>query len=438
MRMVLKNEPNFAPGWERIARWYRTLEMEAEYLEAAYNLARLMPQYFVAYGYLGEAKLWHGDREGAKESLQRALTLAPDYDFAGLTLFDLQLEDHDLRAAGKTLARLEQFVGSDATTLRALKLALSADNPGQVQKHFLALCQSPVHLTTYLDQAIELLAPTHLDKIIDAVSEDLLATPGVHPHVGTLWARRNAAQPEYCLQRLHQLADQPISKLWHNAAATFLTICANQGAAEPAHNFIHDYEDALRAEAESWGTVGATLYRLGDAQAAVEWLSDWRKREGVTPGTLWHLALALRDLKREEEAKEVCLSAIKLPEDQCTNSHLALLSLDEALGGHLEDAHKHAARITPHTLNEWDQVMLELATSLREVHTARTEGRSIAQAVIDRLLQRIQQTPELHQSRSFIPLFQRVIENVLTIENDALLKIKTKLKLKWLAYRTQS
>ena len=167
----------------------------------------------------------------------------------------------------------------------------------------------------------------------------------------------------------------------------------------------------------------------------VDWMNDWQQRPGIVPEMLWNLALALRDLNREDEAREVGLHAVTLPADDRTYSHLALLSLDEALAGRIRAADQHAARIAPQALNEWDQVMLELATGLREFHAARAEGRAIGQTVIDKLMQLAQQTPWLKQSRTLVNLFKRAIDNVLTNENDSLLKVKTKLKMKWFEYR---
>ncbi|MBS1808981.1 MAG: tetratricopeptide repeat protein [Acidobacteria bacterium] len=435
MRTVLKDAPDYAPGWDHIARWYRTLEREKEYLEAARNLTRLQPQSAVAHGGLGEALLRNGDRDGAKAAFQQALALSAEYAFAGLTLFDLHVEDNNLRAAAEVLSRLEPVIDKESLALRALTLAIKTENQAQVQKHLVNLCLSPMH-STDLNNAVESVATTRLHKILDTVLEEVLAEPTVNPHVGKLWAERCALQnrPDHCLKRLHQMATSP-GKLWHTAAATFLEICARNGATEHVQKFVRKYRNLLQQETTSWSAVGTAFYLLGDRQEMVEWMSNWQKRENVSPEMLWNLALALRDLHRDDEAREVGQFAVTLPEDDRTCSHLALLSLDEALAGRIRAADQHAAHITPHALNEWDRVMIDLATSLREFHTARAEGRAIGQAVIDRLMQLAQQTPWLKQSRTLVDLFKRAIESVLAKEDDSMLKVKTKLKMKWFEYR---
>jgi tetratricopeptide (TPR) repeat protein len=436
LRAVLKTAPNYAPGWERIARWYRTLEQEKDYLEAARQLTRLMPDYAVAHGYLGEAKLWNGDRAGAKEAFRRAFALAPDYDFAGLTLFDLHWEDKEVPAAEQVLAQLEQTVGSDATTLRTLKLAAHNKNQIKIQKHLFALCVSPAARTNYLDEAVQLLIATKFQTDVDIVVEDALALPGVNPHVGRLWVQRCAAQNklDHCLHRLQAYADNA-GRFWHRAAQAYLEIAATNQASEQVRQFVQKYPVLLNNETESWAAVGSALYNIGDLAEAVEWMSDWHVRPDVASWMLWELSLALRDLQREDEAKEVGLHAVNLPEDHRTGSHLALLSLDEALAGHIADATQHVEKIAPHAMREWERLLVTLATSLSQFHQARTEGRTIGPAIIDELLKVAQQAPWLRKSRSLVTLFQRAIDTILTTENDAMLKIKTKLKMKWFEYR---
>ena len=73
--------------------------------------------------------------------------------------------------------------------------------------------------------------------------------------------------------------------------------------------------------------------------------------------------------------------------------------------------------------------MIELATR-RAFQSARTEGRSSGQAVIDKLLQLAAHSPGRKKSNTLVSLFKRAIENVLATENDSMLKIKTKLKIK--------
>ncbi len=438
MRAALQEEPNYAPGWERLARWCRTLEYPDEYLEAAKNLVRLMPHYAVALGYLGEAKLWLRDRDGAKECYQRALTLAPDYDFVGFALFDLYLEENNLRGAESTLEILQQHVNSNATKLRALRYAAKRNNSDLAHAHFYDLCLATELATEYLDKAFTAMTEARLGRTIDVVLENALDKSTVNPYVGSLWIRRHAEQKRLgeCVARLDWMVRQGATSLWHCAAREYLEACVQMNLAEQVKTFVKRYGRSLQSETQSWGVAGSALYKIGDLQGTADWMLEWEERRDATSWMLWSLALALRALGREENAHYVSNYAITLPPDHCTCSHLALLSLDEVLAGKLEDAAQHAARVTPQSLTEWDQVTFALSAELRSFYQARAEGRSIAQNVIDQLLRLAQQVPWLKTNEILVNLFKRSIENVLHTENDSILKLKTKVKMKWFDFRT--
>ena len=96
---------------------------------------------------------------------------------------------------------------------------------------------------------------------------------------------------------------------------------------------------------------------------------------------------------------------------------------------------QHVKRIAPQSLCEGEQLLVTLSTSLNQFYQARTEGRASGQIIIDDLLKVARQTSWLKKSRPLIPLFRRAIDTILSNENDSLLKIKTRLKMKWFEYR---
>jgi tetratricopeptide (TPR) repeat protein len=300
----------------------------------------------------------------------------------------------------------------------------------------LALCLSPVPRTNYLDEAVALLVAANFEVDVVVILEDALASPGVNPHVARLWVRHCAAQNKlaHALRRLHFYADNA-GRFWHCGAQAYLEVSAQAKAVEQVRQFIKKYPVLMNNETESWAAVGSALYEIGDVVEAVEWMSDWHVRPDLAPWMLWNLSLALRDLNREAEAIEVGLHAIKLPDDHRTGSHLALLSLDEALAGRIADATHHVERIAPSAMRDWERLLVRLSSSLSQFHQARIEGRAIGQAIIDELLKVAQQAPWLKKSRPLVTLFNRAIDSILTHENDAMLKIKTKLKMKWIEYR---
>lgn len=123
MRELVKEDPTYFWGWERLAEWYRHLGDTANYRATSEELVRLSPTNPTSHGYLGEARLRSGDRAGAKESLRHAMQLSPDYRFAGFTLFDEQLADNELDDAAATLALLKPHIDPADGCYREAQLA---------------------------------------------------------------------------------------------------------------------------------------------------------------------------------------------------------------------------------------------------------------------------------------------------------------------------
>src|SRR5260370_25417296 len=88
-------------------------------------MVRLSARDPMSYGFRGEAHLKTGDRAAAKEDFGRAFELYPDYTFAGLQLFDVQLDDDELDDANDTLQALQQRTSDNRhIRLPGLKLAI--------------------------------------------------------------------------------------------------------------------------------------------------------------------------------------------------------------------------------------------------------------------------------------------------------------------------
>lgn len=143
MRAVMAEDPNYYWGWTQLANWFRDARANAEYLQAATELVRLSPQESSPWGYLGEARLRSGDRAGGKEALQRALQIAPDYNFGAMLLFDEQLADNELEPARATLDLLKKYDAGDYVTARAVKLAVKCNDRAAALAELTALALSP-------------------------------------------------------------------------------------------------------------------------------------------------------------------------------------------------------------------------------------------------------------------------------------------------------
>src|SRR5207245_1512154 len=113
MRALVERERDYFWGWQQLAGWYENAEQYEDFLHAADQMVRLSPRDPMAFGFRGEAHLKSGDRAAAKEDFRQAFELDSDYTFAGLQLFDAQLDDDELEEANDTLQALQQRTGED-------------------------------------------------------------------------------------------------------------------------------------------------------------------------------------------------------------------------------------------------------------------------------------------------------------------------------------
>jgi tetratricopeptide (TPR) repeat protein len=154
-------------------------------------MVRLAPEHPAAHGYLGEALQRTGDRAGAKEAFQRALELAPDYSFAGECLFDEQLADGELEAAGETLNLLKTHNGDSPFVLaREVQYAAKVDDPESARQALLQLCGSPTEATWPFEAAAAAMDEAEWGAELDEILEEAMEAPRVNPQVYLLWAER--------------------------------------------------------------------------------------------------------------------------------------------------------------------------------------------------------------------------------------------------------
>src|SRR5262249_5612062 len=123
MRSTLAEDPDYHWGWTQLADWLRDRGTPEEYREAADNLVRITPGGAVSYGYRGEARFRCGERAAAKDDFRRAFEMDPSYDYAGMYLFDMQLDDNELESAAATLAALKKLGNDPLIRTREVKLA---------------------------------------------------------------------------------------------------------------------------------------------------------------------------------------------------------------------------------------------------------------------------------------------------------------------------
>ena len=324
-----------------------------------------------------------GRQREAIADLELALKLDPAYEFAAINLFKLQLTARDLEAARRTLDCLQRFAPRETALAReiewrarslqsfgarpaaadAQQLANAAMAPSLPQ--FRELCLRPTAAAENLDLAVRSLLAAGQVQQVDQVLEEVLPDPQCHPAVGRCWMARRRDQGKWLIpKKIRQLCPvRPAVRaavIWQIEAlgrfpesAVHLTArgqlmqdlishAGPRGRGWLLAMLAWRHRDWLPADQDGWGAMGYALVTLRRFRAAASWLRDWRSREHVPMWMLFNLVLALRELKRWPEVREVLEFAVSLPGQDHTFPRLRLLlALELALAGRTAEADAH-------------------------------------------------------------------------------------------------
>lgn len=415
LKKLLRDEPNYYLGWSLLADWYRSSQVNDEYLKAAQEMVRLVPHRAVPLGYLADAQMLNKDLKGAKETLRHAMTLDPAYEFASTALFDLQLRDYELDEAEETLKVLRQQIGGELTTVRELKLAGKRKQFDLARKHFQTLCLSSADDPRFIGEAIEADMETDWKSQAFQMIEEVLDSPDSNPNLGVFYV-------EHCEQKKHwEIVARKLknftahNELWRRAVNAFLEALVKAGEKHRARQFVAELQQPLRAHVQTWGMTGYILFSLGDSWKAVDWMSDWQSREGLSPWMLWNLALALRKTGADIESGKVCRFAETLQPDHLSQSNLLLIAFDELIEGNLASATARLQRLNEPSLREWDRELLSLVRTLEQFRTAQKQGKPSYNPTVRELLSQAHAT----DSEVLVKLVQRSVE-LLTRDRNSL------------------
>ncbi len=404
MKALLADEPGYYAGWNRLADWQREAEAQAGYLEAAQAMARLAPNDAIALGYLGDARLANDDRHGAKAALQRAMRLDPEYKFASRTLFDLQLEDHELQDAAGTLELLHKYIGGNVARLREIRLLLRRAEFDAAAAQFRACCLSPETGSDELELALDASTEKRWQKLTGKVLDEMLEHPESNPEAGALWVRgRRLLKCRWRLWRLPE--DRPA---WRRASEAYLEALADAKLKDWIRSYVRKHRAALRRHADSWSAVCYALMTVGDFKAAVNWAADWRQRDDLRPWMLLNYALALRNLKQDRAAYAVSKQALTLPEDHLSDAHRLLLVLDDALAGKALVAKAQFDEISSSELREWDRFVYEMLSALFAFHADGSTG----EQQISRLIALAREAKFFARSRVLVRAHRRIVLSI--------------------------
>ncbi|HRH43013.1 MAG TPA: tetratricopeptide repeat protein [Pyrinomonadaceae bacterium] len=429
---LAKSSPDYYPAWERLAIFYRQSEdAKDDYLRVTEEMARLAPQDATVFGYLGEAYLQIDQREKAKKAFHQAFTIAPEYGFAGYSLFDLYFEDDDKDNCRNVLQLLDAFVKEDNTLIRKIALSVKEKEPEQTKKLWQELCLSEKAHHPQFDYVLKQFKENNYFKedFVWQTLQDSSSYTTANPLIGHYLIERtwNTKGEKVCLQLLEKLEKN--EKVWAEAVRKFLEILLETNP-ETLREFISKNYAKLKKTNETWATTGYCLNVLKNHLNAKDWFSDWQNRENVEAWMLWNYSIVLRRLKQNNEAQTINQKALEVKPDDSVNQHLMMLGLEELNGGNFEKANEIFAQINPRTMSQWDNLFYTLLSDSLEIYQRKQNGEiEEVHLLTENLINNYLGLPNLWKDEIISHFFEKNVKVLLGLCEGNWLKFKLRTKI---------
>ncbi len=380
MKQLVKEEPDYAWGWRKLAGWYDAEARHHDFLDAADQLVRLSPDDAFSIGLRGEAKRVLGDHRGAKDDFQRAFDLDPSFDAAGLQLVSEQLATDDLAGAARTLSKLREHADGPLLKLRAVQVAAREGNLAHARAAFKALGADPSASRGILRDAVAALSEAGWDAEADEDLDSLSSDSTVGPAAAGLWADRTIASGS--AWKVHDRLPAILSAnraAGREAATSYAWGMAISERPDAVAATVQKYADVLREDPSTWARAGAALAEVKQYAHAVAWFGEWKSREGCESWMLLPLADSLRGLGKDAESEAVCQWAIaKGPEGAVPPDFYAWLALSAAIAGKTAEGTAHLKAIDPVGLDDGVKLVYTMAQAVLRVQRSLPSSRSEA------------------------------------------------------------
>ena len=361
LQPVLTDEPNYPWAWLQMAEWTRALGDADGYLAASQELVRVAPEHPMSWAYLGHAREATEDPAAADQAYERALTIAPDFDVVAEALVELRLREGRLEAAEAVLeAGIADLPPAVVASLRVQVAAARHDTDGALRS-VQEMLESPDPVEDRLaDAALSSAEQLGLSaQLVTLLDRSLSASPTA---AAAFWWTRLLCQRgkwRRVVRRIEALMEAEGAA--RAALLELLSMAGGRGARRVVHSVRRRFGSVCRADDLLWGQMGYALNAVGDRKATVEWLRDWREREGAEGWMLANLASSLRVLGVLDDAAVVADRSVELPPYEGVNARLAWSALDHALLEDVPTAQERLRSVETLELDPADEFAFELA-----------------------------------------------------------------------------
>jgi cellulose synthase operon protein C len=347
LREIIVTEPDFEWAWLQLAQYFDRSDNLDEYLPASQKLVELDPEDPVNWGYLGDAYNRTGAIADAQAAWEKSLEIAPNYDYGGISLFQLHWKAQNFDAATTTLAQIKPHLDPDVYLPAQVKVSAYQGDLDTAESSLAQLCHCELENSQGLYAAIYAMRSAGWDDRVESTLHDQLAQATVSPYVQFAWIELAAELQQWSkLDRyIHTLDFHSDSS--HSAIEAYLRLLAQNQQHQALDDFIAKHKDILKQETTLWGSVGYALRFVQANRRIITWLADWRSRSDLKPWMLVNLAEAYRAVGADDRSRAVHYAALDLASDSGKRSHRAWLAFDLAQAGQIDDARQYLDTLLP-------------------------------------------------------------------------------------------
>jgi cellulose synthase operon protein C len=340
LKELIAIEPGFEWAWMQLAQYYDRLDDLDNYLPAAQRLIEIEPQDSLNWGYYGDALNRTGDRVAARAAWERAITISPSYEYAGLSLFQLHWQAEDFAAAAAVLDRTRSHVPPLAYLPNEIRLAIHHQDRSAAETALSELCLCETETGEELAMAVDFLHKAGWDRTSEGVLYDRLQAQEIGIWVQYFWLETAVRLGEWRKCERYVISQDFRSDRGQHAVKVYLRNLGRDRQKPALLEFVRNYRRVLHPEIGLWGQVGYALRLVQANREAIYFLEDWQTRPTAEPWMLGNLIEALQADNKDTLATQVGHYALNLANQNGRDSIISWLAFYYARVDNIELATK--------------------------------------------------------------------------------------------------
>lgn len=438
IKQTVATHPTFSPGWSRLQGWAIERNDRPEAIRAIEQQIAANPHDPDVLNDAGEAFADFGDADRAIASLQRTIEISPGYTGSRCRLFDLLIADSQWDRADVLLKDLPRQESHPAVIARQMRVRVHRKQTDQLSSMFQQIISSDDWSGWAVDQGLELMSDAGMRIVARDAIQEKLQDPGSEKSLGGFWAdeilsdqnRPEAARVTAVVDRTRDLIGGVHVEAGEAAISSLVTYLNAQDSPKPICNLIREHRSWLFENTHCWALVAfayADKPKWFSKRERMDWVSDWKQREGIKAWMMTNVHEVLRLSGDLEQARQAVSLGVSMPPD-LMHSQLRLWAAHDALSaGDVKQAIHHfmsAARLED--LAGTDRLMHHWIES--SLHILEATDKASALAEVKR------QTAELALPNKFFadqPVYREPMRTAMNVIASAAGSIAAKCWAKW-------